>query len=157
MAVLKRVCEETPRPIREINPEIPDWLVRDHRASCTPRSPEERFQSATEVAGELAKLMASGVAYTPRERVRKKWWGKRTPGADAAPLARKSPSWSLVLPILAGVFVILAATILYIQTDRGQFVIENRRSGHRLPDHQGRRHAQRQEEQSAVRPQGCEA
>ena len=27
MAVLKRVCEETPPPIREINPEIPDWLV----------------------------------------------------------------------------------------------------------------------------------
>src|SRR5262249_2494087 len=26
MAVLKRVCEETPRPLREINPEIPDWL-----------------------------------------------------------------------------------------------------------------------------------
>src|SRR5947208_756630 len=26
MAVLKRVCEETPRSIREVNPEIPDWL-----------------------------------------------------------------------------------------------------------------------------------
>src|SRR5262249_39821769 len=26
VAVLKRVCEETPRPIREINPELPPWL-----------------------------------------------------------------------------------------------------------------------------------
>jgi serine/threonine protein kinase len=26
MAVLKRVCEEEPRPIREINPDVPDWL-----------------------------------------------------------------------------------------------------------------------------------
>ena len=27
MAVLKRVCEDMPRPIGEINPEIPDWLT----------------------------------------------------------------------------------------------------------------------------------
>ena len=27
MGVLKRVCEETPTPIRETNPEVPDWLV----------------------------------------------------------------------------------------------------------------------------------
>ena len=38
MAVLKRVCEEPPRPVREVNPEIPDWLASHHRASCTPRT-----------------------------------------------------------------------------------------------------------------------
>src|SRR5262249_10504569 len=27
VAVLKRVCEEAPRPIRETNADIPDWLV----------------------------------------------------------------------------------------------------------------------------------
>src|SRR5688500_7224451 len=27
MAVLKRVCEETPSPIRQTNPDIPDWLI----------------------------------------------------------------------------------------------------------------------------------
>jgi Protein kinase domain len=27
LAVLRRVCEETPRPIRETNPEVPDWLA----------------------------------------------------------------------------------------------------------------------------------
>ena len=26
MAVLRRVCDEQPRPIREVNPEVPDWL-----------------------------------------------------------------------------------------------------------------------------------
>src|SRR5262245_14883276 len=27
MGVLKRVCEETPTPVREANPEVPDWLA----------------------------------------------------------------------------------------------------------------------------------
>jgi hypothetical protein len=27
MGILKRVCDDTPRPIREINPDIPDWLA----------------------------------------------------------------------------------------------------------------------------------
>ena len=26
MAVLRRVCDDQPRPIQEVNPEIPDWL-----------------------------------------------------------------------------------------------------------------------------------
>ena len=26
VAVLRRVCDDTPRPIREVNPEIPEWL-----------------------------------------------------------------------------------------------------------------------------------
>src|SRR3989442_10061851 len=28
MAVLKRVCEEYPRPIREVIPEVPEWFCR---------------------------------------------------------------------------------------------------------------------------------
>jgi serine/threonine protein kinase/WD40 repeat protein len=57
MAVLKRVCEETPTPIRETNPEIPDWLVaiidRLHA-----KNPAERFQSAAEVAELLGRHLA---------------------------------------------------------------------------------------------------
>jgi serine/threonine protein kinase len=57
MAVLKRVCEETPRPIREINPELPPWLeelvVRLHA-----KAPADRFASAREVADLLARHLA---------------------------------------------------------------------------------------------------
>lgn len=57
MAVLKRVCEETPRPIREINPDIPDWLAaiisRLHA-----KNPTDRFQSAREVAELLGQHLA---------------------------------------------------------------------------------------------------
>jgi formylglycine-generating enzyme required for sulfatase activity len=52
MAVLKRVCEEEPRPVREINPEVPEWLAAVI-AKLHAKKPEERFQSAKEVADLL--------------------------------------------------------------------------------------------------------
>jgi hypothetical protein len=57
MAVLKRVCEAPSGPIREANPEIPDWLVaiveRLHE-----KDPARRYQSATEVAEVLGQHLA---------------------------------------------------------------------------------------------------
>jgi serine/threonine protein kinase len=58
MAVLKRVTDDTPRPIREINSEIPDWLA-DIIAKLHAKKPEERFQSAKEVADLLATKLAA--------------------------------------------------------------------------------------------------
>jgi serine/threonine-protein kinase len=46
---IHRVCEDTPRPIREINPDIPDWLVAVIDRLLEKKR-EDRFQSATEVA-----------------------------------------------------------------------------------------------------------
>jgi eukaryotic-like serine/threonine-protein kinase len=57
MAVLKRVCEEMPRPIREINPELPPWLG-DLVARLHAKAPADRFASAQEVADLLARHLA---------------------------------------------------------------------------------------------------
>jgi len=57
LAVLKRVAEETPRPIQEIIPETPDWLC-GIIAKLHAKSPEDRFQSAREVADLLADCEA---------------------------------------------------------------------------------------------------
>src|SRR5436190_10576395 len=57
MAVLKRVCEETPTPIRETNPEIPDWLVAIID-KLHAKDPGQRYQSAAEVAELLARHLA---------------------------------------------------------------------------------------------------
>jgi WD40 repeat protein len=57
MAVLKRVCEEAPRLIPEINPEIPGWLVA-LIARLHAKDPAQRFQSAAEVAGLLGYHLA---------------------------------------------------------------------------------------------------
>ena len=57
LAVLKRVTEDTPRPIQEIIPEVPDWL-------CTiisklhSKQAEDRYQTASEVAELLARCQS---------------------------------------------------------------------------------------------------
>ncbi|MBI3824311.1 MAG: protein kinase [Planctomycetes bacterium] len=56
LAVLKRVAEDTPRPIREIIPEIPLWLS-DIIAKLHAKKPEDRFQSAKEVADRMAHYL----------------------------------------------------------------------------------------------------
>jgi hypothetical protein len=57
MAVLKRVTEDTPRPIREIIPEVPEWLC-DLIARLHAKDPADRFASAQEVADALARHSA---------------------------------------------------------------------------------------------------
>jgi eukaryotic-like serine/threonine-protein kinase len=53
LAVLKRVAEEPPRPIPEIIPETPQWLC-DVITKLHAKNPNERYQSAREVADVLA-------------------------------------------------------------------------------------------------------
>lgn len=66
VATLKRVCEDTPRPIRELNPDLPEWLA-DIIARLHAKRPADRFQSAAEVAdalqSRLSEVQQSG--YTP--------------------------------------------------------------------------------------------
>jgi tRNA A-37 threonylcarbamoyl transferase component Bud32 len=90
MAVLKRVCEDTPRPIREINPGVPDGLV-EIIARLHSKDPAERFESATEVAELLTQHLAhlqrptlvpapeslpqhTGRLRPPFARRRRRWW-----------------------------------------------------------------------------------
>src|SRR5262245_32818326 len=57
VAVLKRVAEDTPRDIREIIPETPQWLC-DIIAKLHAKNPDERYQTAREVADVLADCEA---------------------------------------------------------------------------------------------------
>lgn len=49
VAVLRRVADETPRPIQDILPSVPDWFCRIVEKLHAKR-PEDRIQSAREVA-----------------------------------------------------------------------------------------------------------
>ncbi len=64
LAVLKRVVEDTPRPIREVIPEVPEWLCRVVE-KLHEKEPHDRIQTSREVADLLAdcetQLKAHGV------------------------------------------------------------------------------------------------
>lgn len=55
--VLRRIRETPPRPIREINADIPEWLERIVMKLLA-KSPAERFATATEVATLLEQCLA---------------------------------------------------------------------------------------------------
>jgi formylglycine-generating enzyme required for sulfatase activity len=84
VAVLKRVAEDTPRDIREIIPETPQWLC-DIITKLHAKNPDDRYQSAREVADVLADCEAQIKANSklkdysriprskPRRSGRRKW------------------------------------------------------------------------------------
>lgn len=57
LGVLKRVCDDTPRPIREVIPEVPEWLCRIVE-KLHAKDPAQRFQTAREVADLLGQYLA---------------------------------------------------------------------------------------------------
>ncbi|HTU90113.1 MAG TPA: SUMF1/EgtB/PvdO family nonheme iron enzyme, partial [Gemmataceae bacterium] len=91
VAVLKRVAEDKPRPIREIIPETPQWLC-DIIAKLHAKNPDDRYQSAREVADVLADCEAQLKAnsklkdYSRIPRSKPRRFGRRKWAAVAAVL-----------------------------------------------------------------------
>jgi serine/threonine-protein kinase len=57
LAVLRRVIEDEPRPLRDLNPDVPPWLAAVV-ARLHAKDPADRFQSAQEVAELLGQCLA---------------------------------------------------------------------------------------------------
>lgn len=57
MGVLRRVCDDTPRPLREMNPSVPAWLEA-FVAKLQAKQPGARFDSASQVAVLLKQCLA---------------------------------------------------------------------------------------------------
>ncbi len=82
MAVLRRVCDDTPRPLREVNPDIPEALCRAIERLHA-KKPADRFQTAAEVADvlgwHLARLQHPETGETTLDRPGSQTRGKRGP------------------------------------------------------------------------------
>lgn len=91
VAVLRRVVEDTPRPIHEIIPEAPEWLVAII-GKLHQKNPDDRFQSAAEVSEIFAKCQAvmteSGKSQIPAELL------KTITIASHPSLVQKVPRWA---------------------------------------------------------------
>jgi Leucine-rich repeat (LRR) protein len=99
IAVLKRVVEDTPRPIREIIPEVPEWLC-ELISVLHAKNPADRITSAQEVADlfaqRLAELQGPG-RIPPVPNVPKS--GEAKAKATAPPSEENSkPRWAIRWP-----------------------------------------------------------
>src|SRR5262249_26497605 len=57
VAVIRRVCDDTPRPIREVNLEAPEWLEQIV-SRLLEKSPDRRIQTSREAADLLSRCLA---------------------------------------------------------------------------------------------------
>lgn len=57
LAVIRRVCDDVPRPIRDVNGDVPAWLV-EIVEKLLEKNPANRFQTADEVASLLERHLA---------------------------------------------------------------------------------------------------
>ncbi|MFK7735496.1 MAG: serine/threonine-protein kinase [Pirellulaceae bacterium] len=99
VATLKRVCDDQPRSIVDLNPDIPKWLDKLVRKLLA-KNPDKRYQSAAEVEALLRDCLAdwqSGKREMPRllnakaitkhlapERLRQHRLGRWLPGEEKA-------------------------------------------------------------------------
>ena len=88
LAVLRRVTDEAPRPIRQVNPDVPGWLEAIV-ARLMAKDPDERFQSAAEVALLFERCLAH--VQQPLERAAAGHPRPGTVGADSAPGGGRTP------------------------------------------------------------------
>ena len=140
LAVLKRVAEDTPRPIREIIPEMPDWLCAII-TKLHAKKPDERFASAKEVAdllehcltelqqGRTPKIAVPEPSREPVSLPPPKPTTAAQQGRSHQPAAVTAAAVALVLLIGLGIseatgVTKLTATVIRISTGSGTLVIE---------------------------------
>jgi WD40 repeat protein/serine/threonine protein kinase len=131
--VLKRVREDQPRPIREINPDVPDWLC-GLIGKLHAKEADDRFASAQEVADLLGRQLMllqrpfpappAGVSEDEASGVSRS--DKPIPGAPTEPSNVSSKpffqrSYLIAVAGLAGLLVVLGAltaSLMHWQTQR---------------------------------------
>ena len=104
MGVLRRISDVPPRPLQEINPDVPSWLA-SIIARLLAKSPDDRFQSADEVATLLERCLAhlQHPAAVPLPDA-----------AKALTLRARRPKRWHVVAALSVVGVIVTATVLAV-------------------------------------------
>ncbi len=121
--ILRRITDNDPRPIRETNPDIPEWLCRIVEELMAKR-PDERFDSAEEVAelleGCLAHVQQPATTPLPA-RI-----SKPQLKAGAQPPSR----FRRVAPgILGGFLCVLAGIVIVLELNKGTLTIESAEPG----------------------------
>jgi serine/threonine protein kinase len=119
LAVLKRVAEEAPRPIREIIPETPQWLC-GIISKLHAKNPDERYQSAREVGDVLADSERQLASQNELENIFR--FPDRKPAAGRRGPLKKT----LIIPIVLVLALVVAwagPSVVNYSRNRGELEI----------------------------------
>lgn len=117
-AVLRLITDAEPRPIQEINPEVPEWLCRVI-ARLMAKSPNDRYSTAVEVA----ELLESCLAHVQQPTV--------TPLPEQLRISHsvKKPGstyrWMTAVGVMLMGFFALSGFVISLQSQDGTLLIES--------------------------------
>lgn len=116
-AVLRRITDDTARPIRELNPNVPDWLEQIVMKLLS-KSREDRFDSADDVAELLEDCLA---------HVQHPTTALLPEGASiSSPACRGRPPWGKLIAATAFAFSIMfAGVLIMLELNKGTLTIES--------------------------------
>jgi serine/threonine protein kinase len=129
LAVLKRVVDDEPTSVRDLNPQVPAWLAAIV-ARLHAKKPEDRFQSAQELADLLAQLQMHGEVRTPSPH-------EQTPAR--LPLEPTSATTQSFVPESSRRFVITMVVAILLLSGLGVFWATHspQKNNHHHPDLKG--------------------
>jgi serine/threonine-protein kinase len=99
-ALIFKIITEEPQPIQELDPEIPDAMVKII-AKALAKAPEARYQSGRELADELLTLTRAGSMPTVRQ--------VETPTVPGAALPSVTPTVQVAAPTIAAAATVAGA------------------------------------------------
>ncbi|MGB5336820.1 MAG: protein kinase, partial [Woeseiaceae bacterium] len=121
--VLRRITDNEPRPIREINPDIPDWLCAII-AKLMAKHPQDRCASADEVAELLEECLAH--VQQPTTVPLPARIGNLQPEKASQPPSRFR---RVALAVAGGLLFIVAAIVITLELNKGTLKIETAEVG----------------------------
>jgi serine/threonine protein kinase len=112
--VIHRIANDSPRPVRELNPEVPAWLC-DVIEKLHAKDPAERFESAEEVATLLESYLAHVQDPTRNE----------LPATKPKSVNSDGIGWKIWLSLAAAFFAVLfAGAFLLNELNKGKLTIQ---------------------------------
>lgn len=130
-AVMRRIKDEDPRPIRDINPDIPEWLCHIINSLMSKRA-DDRFESASEVAELFEECLAhvqqpTVVPLPPKiehvAELAKSLGVRGLSKALATSATKRSVKWLIATAFFAFV-LIFASVLISIELNKGTLTIE---------------------------------
>jgi hypothetical protein len=122
MGVLNRIVNDQPRSLRSVNADVPQWLDQ-LVTKLLSKSPDDRYQTADEVAGLLQRWHAH--LQQPETAVPPTWDKRSDCQAPQTARCKETSPWRWLIATAALAFVAYAGSVIYLETRLGTLEIES--------------------------------